>query len=329
MAANYSSCILKAFGECGPYLPKREVDLVKFHSLNDDITTDIASLRIKTTHQHFYGNNIQLEKGLIADRAKMTENAIKADCNICPKHRYSLGKYYRPPRLCIYPEHSKLNKSSSKKKAPLCSAPLKILARINFPRHASVGDGLCTTCRNVLEKLVADGESGSDVELDDPPFSESITELPDLNETIKSLSDSISPIKFQLRSPVEDITSHTAKKLKRKLNQCMEAAADYFCEVLALSQGSAIKKRFLQLASTPVIEKSIPAEIEHLVEPFKQATSQQAKLIILTLVPDHISKTETMQYFECSTYLQEKARLLRKVNGAGCPIPEKQPVHRQ
>ena len=58
MAANYSSCILKAFGECGPYLPKREVDLVKFHSLNDDITTDIGSLRIKTTHQHVVSTSL-------------------------------------------------------------------------------------------------------------------------------------------------------------------------------------------------------------------------------------------------------------------------------
>ena len=69
--------------------------------------------------------------------------------------------------------------------------------------------------------------------MEDRSFLGAVSSLPDVNGTIQSFTDSVSPVKFQLRSPVDDITENTAKKLKRKLNQCMEAAAEYFCKMLA------------------------------------------------------------------------------------------------
>ena len=98
--------------------------------------------------------------------------------------------------------------------------------------------------------------------------------------------------------------------------------------MLAPGQGSEIKKRFLEETLASTHEKSILAETENLLEPFKQVPSQQARLVILTLVPDHITKTEPMQYFNCSRYLVDKARLISKVNGAGRPESLKKPVHR-
>ena len=83
-------------------------------------------------------------------------------------------------------------------------------------------------------------------EIENPSFSESVSSLPDVNETIQSFTDSVSPMKFQLRSSVDDITDHTAKKLKRKLTQCLNAAAEYFCEMLAPGQGSEIKKEIFR-----------------------------------------------------------------------------------
>ena len=98
--------------------------------------------------------------------------------------------------------------------------------------------------------------------------------------------------------------------------------------MLASGQGSEIKKRFLEETLASAHEKSIQAETENLLEPFKQAPSQQARLVILTLVPDHITKTEVMQYFNYSRYLVDKARLIRKVNGAGCSESLKKPIHK-
>ena len=106
---------------------------------------------------------------------------------------------------------------------------------------------------------------------------------------------------------------------------CLDSAQDYFCELLAPGQGEKIKKRFVQPESTTVKEKVIPPEVEHLVQPFKQASSQQAGLIILTLVPDHVSKSQMMEYFSCSKYMVEKARSLKSTDGAGCPVMSKGP----
>ena len=95
MADIYSTRILKSLSECGSYLSKRQVNLVKFHSLNDDVTTDIASFKTVVTQQYISSNNILLEKGVIANRAKIKEAQCKTDGDICPKHRYNLGKYHR------------------------------------------------------------------------------------------------------------------------------------------------------------------------------------------------------------------------------------------
>ena len=116
---------------------------------------------------------------------------------------------------------------------------------------------MCTICINVFEKTDVENVEESFEEMEDPSFSGSVSSLPDVNETIQSFTDSVSPVKFQLRSPVDDITENTAKKLKRKLNQCMEAAAEYFCEMLAPGQGDDIKKRFLEKTSAAAAQEKV------------------------------------------------------------------------
>ena len=130
MAYIYSTCILTGLSKCGSYLPKCPVNLVKFHSLNHDVTTDIASFKIVVIQQYISSNSILLEKGLIANHAKIKEAQYKTDGDSCFKHRYNLGKYYRPPWSCIYLNHSQLNKSRSEKKAPLRAASLKLVTCI-------------------------------------------------------------------------------------------------------------------------------------------------------------------------------------------------------
>jgi len=47
------------------------------------------------------------EKELILARAglfSVTESLIEK-MSICPRHRHSLGKFWRPPRSCQYPDH--------------------------------------------------------------------------------------------------------------------------------------------------------------------------------------------------------------------------------
>ena len=136
-------------------------------------------------------NTVVLEKGLIANRAKINEHDVEAEGQICPKHRYSLGKYYRAPRSCIYPNHQFPRNHNSKKKSALRPASLSIIKRITkeFPLSASIGDCVCMICRthlqrtlteetsdgNELEDSVVEDTHCDDNEADDPSFSVSET----------------------------------------------------------------------------------------------------------------------------------------------------------
>ena len=87
-------------------------------------------------------------------------------------------------------------------------------------------------CRSHLEKILSENPAkdpddddddynsnyGKDDDDDnDPSFSESISSLPEVNDTLTVLNDSLSSIKFQLRTPVDDMSDRTARTLKRKL----------------------------------------------------------------------------------------------------------------
>ena len=114
------------------------------------------------------------------------------------------------------------------------------------------------------------------------------------------MDDSVNPIEFQLRTPIDETAEDATRFLKRKLNQCIEAVIDYFCELLAPGQGSAVKKSSLAASETEEPNNKCPPEIMNLVEAYKNASSQQAKLVILTLPPENMSKTDAMKFFACS-----------------------------
>ena len=342
---SYVSCVLKSHGGCGPYLPKNEITMSRFHSLNDDVSSHIKALDIRIMKQTLGINTIVLQKGLIANRAKINEHDVEAEGQICPKHRYSLGKYYRAPQSCTYPNQQIPKNHNSKKKSALRPASLSIIERITkeFPLSASIGDCVCMPCRthltlteetsddNELEDSVVEDTHCDDNEAGDPSFSVSETNqsLPEINETISSLDDSVSPVKFRLRTPTDDASENTARSLKRKIEQCINAATNYFCEMLAPGQSSAVKRSSLTTSEAKKSDDQCPAELLHLVKVYKDAPSQQAKLVILTLLPENVSKTDTMRFFSCSKYMAEKARILRKVNGAGCPEVPKDPIYKQ
>ena len=64
---SYVSCVLKSHGGCGPYLPKKEITMQRFHSLTDDVSSYIKALNIRIMKQNLDGNIVSLEKGLIAN----------------------------------------------------------------------------------------------------------------------------------------------------------------------------------------------------------------------------------------------------------------------
>ena len=146
------------------------------------------------------------------------------------------------------------------------------------------------------------------------------------NATLSSIDEEISPIKFQLRTPVESASSSTVQKLKRKLSQCITASTEYICDALAPGQADELMKLLLS-EDNQKSDKVIPAERFSLVESYKSAPSQQVRYLILSLVPNTFSKTECIEFFGCSKYMTEHARKMKSESGPGV-IPTREPFTR-
>ena len=109
--------------------------------------------------------------------------------------------------------------------------------------------------------------------------------------------------------------------MKRKLTQCGAAATYYFCEALAPGQANKLKRLMLDQERR---EKITLEDVKYLNEAFNSAVSHQAKLIILSLVPEHFSKNEICDFFSCSEHLFRKARRVKKMYGVAAPEPRKE-----
>ena len=204
------------------------------------------------------------------------------------------------------------------KKVNCCS----VLTRFNdflqskYKCNLPVGFKLCTACRNatlatmqssdVVEHYV-EYEEEPDSELDvDYNSNYSSVSKNSCNATLSSVHEEISPIKFQLRTPVESARAATVKKLKRKLSQCVTASTKYICDALAPGQTEALKKMLCN-DNNQNSEKVIPEELSSLVDSYKSAPSQQVRFLILSLVPSKFLKTNCMEFFGCSKWMIEQA----------------------
>ena len=67
--------------------------------------------------------------------------------------------------------------------------------------------------------------------------------------------------------------------------------------MLAPEQGSAVKRSLLTTSKAKESDDQCPSELLHLVKAYKDAPSQQAKLVILTLLPENVSKTDAMRFY--------------------------------
>ena len=101
----YDSCIFKGIKSSGisGFVP-REKHLVKVTELNNCISSHCKKLRITVPHDFS-------EADLIFNRSGIRRENCNENDVICPKHRYSLGIYYQPSRLCLFPEHKSIVKT--------------------------------------------------------------------------------------------------------------------------------------------------------------------------------------------------------------------------
>ena len=198
--------------------------------------------------------------------------------------------------------------------------PMVNQLRSKFKVHFPVGGQLCTTCRNIEErKLSVDhvDDAGHQEEADDS--FQSAPSVSDLNSSIKDIAPTISPFKYQLRSPVEDVALSTQRYLKRKVDSCVQAVTDYLCESIAPGQGQEIKKRLIESTQED-------KQLSSLKEAYQAAPTNLAKAAIISLAP--LSKQQVKDKFGCSKYLVEKARQLKAENSLWEKSKDSEPSYR-
>ena len=83
---------------CGPSRGFEE--FVRLNSCNDDISVHLSNCHLS--------REVVSEKELILARSGFLDldDSQIDKMVICPKHRHSLGKFWRPSKSCQYPSHS-------------------------------------------------------------------------------------------------------------------------------------------------------------------------------------------------------------------------------
>ena len=260
----YDGCLLSNLGSCGPHLPSKESQLVPLSSLNNDVCGHFSSLGVNGIPQDCFKHDITTEKGLICQRANLP-NTVSDEQLICPKHRYSFGIYYHPSLLCLNPDHNiKRNKKISCRSVP---TNFNNFLQKKYSCHLPVGYKLCTTCRKKTSAEIEHGKDDKDHAEEDTDCYFSLEDVTDseyrsicyskdsFNMTISSTDESVSPIKYQLRTPVEEASENTVKSLKRKFSQCISASTDFICDSLAPGQGEELKNLMLSDGNKKKVER--------------------------------------------------------------------------
>ena len=133
-----------------------------------------------------------------------------------------------------------------------------------------------------------------DNDANDPVLTpENYGSTPESRQTITDLSTlmEVSPVKFQVTKPVEDLKPSTFRYLKKKILEVQEEAVKKAMENVAPGQGTALQKVLFPLKA----DNNIPDDLRSLLAEFHKANHSNEKLAILSLIPFKIhAKSEIM-----------------------------------
>lgn len=230
---------------------------------------------------------------------------------ICPKHRFALGKYYRPPSYC----KSHFHPAKSKTKAENISFALYQKIKKKYPNWSFVlGDKLCRNCRKSLSiEEFEDDQHDKDFV---PDFLlSSDNEVQDKLQTMNSLLTllGLNPISKIINEPIKDIDELELHYFKNVHTQIKEKITQTFCELITPGQ----EEQMLNLLN----DNSENFDLTHLIEAFQQCKTRNARVSVLSLIPKkRLSKLKTIEIFGCTTKEIDDARSICKKIG---PCAEK------
>ena len=159
---------------------------------------------------------------------------ITIDKYLCSFHWYKYGLFWKPPKTCQHPLHKEESKDfwHRKPKASLRPASWSNYTKIKdaFPGQFPVGGMLCIPHRkNPVEDLEVSIED-LDVNIVDkdpdfvllPALTDPSTKE-DMDRLLDNSTEDVSPIKFQIQSPVNDMSDALLQYHKRKYKEAKAA----------------------------------------------------------------------------------------------------------
>ena len=143
----------------------------------------------------------------------------------------------------------------------------------------------------------------------------------------------MSPIKFQIQSPVNDMSDASLWYHKRKYKEAENSIfKKKFCSLVAPGQAEEFESLVSSESDNEDSDKSdrITAELQALTDAYDSTDNERHKLMILSVLPpEHYSKQKIMKLFNCSRYKVDASRKWRKTYGALTPKPIQKVYHKK
>jgi hypothetical protein len=302
---SFEGCVCsKSSDPCGiSSFRYREKKLIKFCDLNHKIRKHCVYLKISVPDWS--------EKELICNRIGKT---CSDDDLICPKHRYKFGIHFKSSASCHHPKHTKNN---GKVKTTACSEYQARMISQKYGIDIPMGVSICHKCRTRFYKPDVEEMNYDEGHQDDDDFfcvtRSSTEEREKFNDLLGQLVPAaISPIRYQIRTPIEDLSQDMKNKLKRKLFNVTRAIQESVASQMAPGQ----EDDLLALLQPPELDRRIPeAPIdENLISAVKSTPKREIQAILMSTVAKTATIANIIRTFGCSKRLAYLAKRISDHN---------------
>lgn len=318
-------CVFHNKGDCGDHTAARKSGLYEISSLQLSVNKQLEKIR-------FYPEQNVSEVQLISNRSEQDISNVKG--MICAFHRFKYGTFWQPSRRCAHPDHIV---HPAKKKETVRMASWKVYLHWNmiFPSFP-MGGMLCSKHRVIDVNQGAEignenhSEETADPDYQPPTGSLCMNEIErdqckqQMRTFTETAAPDMSPLKFQIISPVSKLSKSSIYYAKRKYKEAKTNFKKKFCENFAPQQGKELKI-VLSSSSSSECENDIPESLQHILQAYESAGNKKTKVLILSVLsPNDLSKHDIMHFFKCTKYEIDKARQWRSTYGPGAfEVPEK------
>lgn len=245
---------------------------------------------------------------------------------ICGKHRFTLGKDFRPPKSCKSPIHP----GSSKQKGDNTSYDIYSKIKSLYPEWKFVlGYKVCRIKLGTLEdnqldcvevKSDEDPDYVPDVPMiDDALLEENQRKLNILTELFKT-----EPLKYTIHKPVQDLSETAVAYFRNAHAEMQSRLTDLFCNIAAPGQSKCLMEKITVKRDE---QTGGDNSVKHLINAFSLCKTRAARVSVLTLLPTSYTKTQTVLLFGCSQKEIDDARNIAKISSPCAPKSEKVRVY--